>query len=229
MRLWAAWLALSGSSSTTRSLVRGRPAGFHIASSELLPRRPCSFGCRLALYSCVPESEGEDDTRIPKIRDVTELGDVAKRQDGVYHLDSEVLEAWQDSLGNRSDEGDSQAQRVALSMSNIQDENGASCSDDDLYKYAKSRLENDASLQGDMDLEKAEEARAIILEKLLGASGDGALRGYSSSSDAQPNEEEDAGPSRRRPEPTEEQIARRKEIMRDIAEGMKQLNLRKEE
>ena len=79
--------------------------------------------------------------------------------------------------------------------------------------------------QGDLDLEKVEEARAAILQKVL---GNGSQYEVFDNLESEKEDEYDEFMIKKsQEEPTDEQIKRRKELMREIAEGMKALNLRK--
>lgn len=174
--------------------------------------------------SDIPDEEQENG-QVPRIGSGYELDEVVKQSGGVYHVDSEVFEAWQ--KGRSSGEDDLGVVGEGEGFHNIEELQDSSVSDDSEaeYGYAKMRLENDPVEQGDLDLEKVEEARAAILQKVL---GNGSQYEVLDNLESEKEDEYDEFMIKKsQEEPTDEQIERRKELMREIAEGMKALNLRK--
>jgi hypothetical protein len=105
------------------------------------------------------------------------------------------------------------------------------------YGYAAQRLRNpDPVAQADLDLAKAEQARAAMLERLLGKAT-GGYDVHAQGSDEDDDDDDNAlhhsqqqhsssSSSSGGVEPTDEQVWRRRELMREVAEGMKQVNMR---
>ena len=99
------------------------------------------------------------------------------------------------------------------------------------YGYAAQRLRNpDPVAQADLDLAKAEQARTAMLERLLGKAADGHDKQGSNDDDAlhhhSQQQQHSSSSSSGGGEPTDEQVWRRRELMREVAEGMKQVNMR---
>lgn len=176
--------------------------------------------------SDMPDAEGGEEP-VQRISSAEELDEAAKQPGGVYHVDSEVLKAWQEGLLDGDEEVASVDMRGDASNNAEElEELSTSHGDDAEYEYVKMRLENDPVQQGDLDLKKVEEARAAILRKVLGENCQ--HEGVGHGEDEVEVVEHEVFMDRKRLEPTDEQIERRKELMQEIASGMKKINQLKE-
>tara|TARA_A100001035_G_C27610850_1_gene420820 strand:- start:179 stop:754 length:576 start_codon:yes stop_codon:yes gene_type:complete len=152
------------------------------------------------------------------IRNLEELAELQKcgmkGKEGVYQMDASLLEAWTEAGGDMPLDA-----AVGKESEGLEEETGTS--------YEKQRLENDVAVQADLDLQKVEEARSMMFQRLLGSDPfdtheaplDGGQDGVNMDS---PRSDNDA-----KQKPSQEQVDRKQQLMREIAEGMK-LNLAKE-
>lgn len=155
-------------------------------------------------YNCNSELPSDPDRDKPQtIENVEEFLELTRNsggKGGVYEIDAAVFETWKKKRGKIDFDGD--------------DENEGQ----NERTYEQQRMANDPELQADIDLEKMEEARAVIFQRLLGSTP------YETPTSSQEEREEQKIPE---PVPSEEQVKRKQRLMRELAEGMK-INLAKE-